>query len=99
MGSFVAELLVTLAAIQTYPAIGIISIIALLVTAYYVLTAVQKTFYGPLNHTTSHLEDIRAFQFFPRAVLVGCLIFFGLFPQIFISWISVSTKALLGISL
>ncbi|OIO39583.1 MAG: NADH dehydrogenase [Candidatus Omnitrophica bacterium CG1_02_46_14] len=96
MGSFVAELLVTIAAISTYPIIGVVSIIALLVTAYYVLTAIQKTFYGPLSHTTAHLVDINFFQWIPRAVLVGCLIFFGIFPQIFIQWISVSTKTLLG---
>ncbi len=96
MGSFIAELLVTVAAVQVYPVIGAVSIIALLITAYYVLTALQKTFYGPLNETTAHLKDINFFQFIPRAILVGCLLFFGIFPQIFIQWISVSTKALLG---
>lgn len=96
MGSFVAELLVTIAAISVYPVIGIISIVALLITAYYVLSAVQKVFYGPLCHAGEHLHDINFFQFIPRAVLTGCLIFFGLFPQIFIEWISVSTKALIG---
>ena len=96
MGSFVAELLVTIAAIATYPVIGIASIVALLITAYYVLTAVQKTFYGPVSEKSSHLHDIGFFQFIPRATLVGCLVFFGLFPQIFIHWVSASTKALLG---
>ncbi len=96
MGSFVAELLVTIAAVSTYPVIGTISIIALLITAYYVLTAVQKVFYGPVSHAGEHLHDITAFQFIPRAVLVGCLIFFGIFPQVFINWISLSTSTLLG---
>ena len=96
MGSFVGELLVTIAAISAYPLIGVVSIVALLVTAYYVLTAVQKAFYGPLNTHHEHFHDLDAFQFFPRAVLVGCLIFFGLFPNIFINWISGSTTALLG---
>ena len=96
MGSFVAELLVTIAAVKTYPVIGVVSITALLVTAYYVLTAVQKAFYGPVNPKHDHFHDIDFFQFIPRAVLVGCLIFFGIFPQIFIHWISVSTQTLLG---
>ena len=96
MGSFVAELLVTIAAISVYPVIGVISIVALLITAFYVLTAVQKAFYGPTNRATEHLKDIGPLQFFPRAVLVGCLIFFGIFPQIFIEWISVTTRSLLG---
>ena len=96
MGSFVAELLVTIAAISAYPLIGTISIIALLVTAYYVLTAVQKVFYGPVSEAGKHLHDINFFQFIPRAILVGCLVFFGIFPQVFINFISVSTKTLLG---
>src|SRR3990167_3772853 len=81
MGSFVAELLVTIAAIKTYPFIGITSIIALLITAYYVLSAVQKAFYGPVNKHHEHFTDIDFFQFVPRAVLVGCLVFFGIFPK------------------
>ncbi len=98
MGSFVAELLVTLAAVKTYPVIGVVSIVALLITAYYILTAVQKVFYGPVNPAhTGHLHDIGWFQFIPRAVLLGTLIFFGLCPQLFIGWVSVSTNALLGI--
>ncbi|MBI2095626.1 MAG: NADH-quinone oxidoreductase subunit M [Candidatus Omnitrophica bacterium] len=96
MGGFVAELLVTLAAVSVYPWIGITSITALLITAYYVLTAVQKVFYGPLREKSAHLEDVGFLQFFPRAVLVGCLIYFGIFPQVFIQWISLSTKTLLG---
>jgi NADH-quinone oxidoreductase subunit M len=96
MGSFVAELLVTIAAVKTYPWIGVISIVALLVTAYYVLTAVQKSFFGPAKVHHEHMKDIGFFQFIPRAILVGCLIFFGLFPQFFIGWVTASTKALLG---
>ncbi len=97
MGSFVAELLVTIAALGTYPVIGIISITALLVTAYYVLTAIQKTFYGPVSEKASHVHDISAFQIFPRAILVGCLVYFGIFPQVFIGWCTVSVKGLLGV--
>ncbi len=93
MGSFV--LLVTIAAVSTYPVIGTISIIALLVTAYYVLTAAQKVFYGSLSPAGEHLHDISFFQFIPRAILVGSLIFFGLFPQIFINMVSAWTANLL----
>ncbi len=96
MGSFVAEFLVMVAAVNTYPVIGVLSIIALLITAYYVLTAVQKAFYGPFNTHHEHFKDVDLLQFFPRAILVGCLFFFGIFPQVFIEWIWVSTKTLLG---
>jgi NADH-quinone oxidoreductase subunit M len=96
MGAFVAELLVTIAAISKYPVVGIISIVALLITAYYVLSAIQKAFFGPVSEKSSHCHDIGFFQFIPRAILVGCLVFFGLFPQTFIGWVSVSVQHLLG---
>ncbi|OGW91532.1 MAG: NADH dehydrogenase [Omnitrophica bacterium RIFCSPHIGHO2_02_FULL_63_14] len=96
MGSFVAEFLVTLAAVKTYPLIGVASILALLITAYYVLTAVQKAFYGPPNPHHADFKDITPLQFVPRAILVGWLVFTGIFPQVFLNWISVSVKALLG---
>lgn len=96
MGSFVAELLVTIAAVGTYPMIGITSITALLITAFYVLTAVQKAFYGPVNPHHADFKDLDWLQFVPRAVLVGCLIFFGIFPSVFLNWVSLSTKILLG---
>jgi len=96
MGSFVAELLVTIAAVSRFPAVGVISIVALLITAYYVLTAIQKAFYGPPSPHTEHLHDIGFFQFIPRAILVGVLVFFGVFPQVFIGFVSASTKALVG---
>lgn len=96
MGSFVAELLVTIAALSAYPLIGAVSIVALLITAYYVLTAVQKAFYGPVNHHHEDFKDIGFFQFIPRSILVACLVFFGVFPQVYIHWIEVSTRALLG---
>ena len=96
MGSFVAELLVTIAALSAYPVIGVVSLTALLITAYYVLTAIQKTFYGPVSEKASHLHDIGVLQFIPRAILVGCLVYFGIFPQVFIHWASASVKSLLG---
>jgi len=96
LGTFVAELLVTIAAVSVYPVIGIVSIVALLITAYYILSAVQRAFYGPFNMKHDEFADIKALQFFPRAVLVGWLIFSGVFPQIFINWAWHSTKFLLG---
>ncbi len=92
---FVAEFLVTVAAVNTYPVIGFVSITALLITAYYVLTAVQKVFYGPPNPRLHDLRDAGAWQLFPRAVLVTILVFFGIFPNVFLDWIRTSTHYLL----
>ncbi|MBF0253903.1 MAG: NADH-quinone oxidoreductase subunit M [Candidatus Omnitrophica bacterium] len=91
---FIAEVWVTIGAVSAYPAIGIASILGLLITAYYILAAMQKTFYGPANPRHDHLTDVGAWQLFPRAVLVCTLLFFGLFPGIFFNWIGASTRLL-----
>jgi NADH-quinone oxidoreductase subunit M len=96
LGTFVAELLVTIAAVKVYPVIGVLSIVALLITAYYILSAIQSAFYGPTNVKHEEFSDIGWVQFFPRAVLVSCLILSGIFPQVFIGWISITTKTLMG---
>ncbi len=92
---FVAELLVTIAAINAYPWIGFLSITALLITAYYVLTAVQKVFYGPPNPKLHHAPDIGPWQLVPRLVLISTLLYFGLCPNVFLNWIQTSTHFLL----
>lgn len=96
MSGFVAEFLVTLGAVQTYPAIGIISIIGLVITAYYVLSAVQAIFYGPHNSHHAPAPDVTPWQFFPRAVLIAVLILFGVWPQLFLNWVDFSTRLLVG---
>lgn len=96
MSGFVAELLVILGAVETFPVIGIISIIGLVLTAYYVLAAVRLVFYGKHSSHHSPAPDVGPWQFFPRAVLVAVLLFFGIWPRLFIQWIDFSTRLLAG---
>ncbi len=96
LSGFIAELLVTLGAVETYPMIGIVSIIGLVITAYYVLSAVQAVFYGVPHSHPVHTVDLGPWQFFPRAVLIGILLIFGIWPNLFLSWIDFSTRVLVG---
>lgn len=96
MSGFIAELLVILAAVDRFPLIGMLSITSLVITAYYVLTAVQKVFYGTPKKEYHNINDLSAWQFLPRAVLVFVLFLFGIAPQIFIHWVYHSTQMLLS---
>jgi NADH-quinone oxidoreductase subunit M len=80
LASFWGELLVFLAAFRVYPVRGAFAILALAVSALFMLRVVQRTFYGPQNESFAHLPDVSFSLGFPRMLLVTVLILFGLFP-------------------
>ncbi len=82
MSSFWAELLVFISAVKTYPVRGILAVSGLVVSALFMLRVVQKTFYGDKNPKWEHIPDVPLFLASPRIILVGILIFFGLFPRL-----------------
>lgn len=81
MASFWAELLVFISAVQVFPVGGIAALIGLIISALFMLRVVQKTFYGEKNEKWAHIPDVNGFQAVPRIILIGIIIFFGLFPK------------------
>ncbi|MFT5206695.1 MAG: NADH-quinone oxidoreductase subunit M [Candidatus Omnitrophota bacterium] len=94
---FVAEFLVIVGAIQAFPIIGIISTLALLITAFYVLSAIQSAFFGPVNSRFKDMPDIKSWQIFPRAILIMVLLVFGVAPKIFLDWIIPTSSHILQV--
>ncbi len=82
MSSFWAELLVFISAVKTYPVRGILAVCGLVVSALFMLRVVQKTFYGPRNEKWAHIPDVSLGLASPRIILIGILVFFGLFPRL-----------------
>jgi len=81
MASFWAELLVFISAVQTYPVRGILAVLGLVVSALFMLRVVMNTFYGEKNEQWAHIPDVPMSLAAPRIILVGVIIFFGLFPR------------------
>jgi NADH-quinone oxidoreductase subunit M len=82
MASFWAELLVFIAAVQTYPVRGILAVFGLVLSALFMLRVVQKTFYGEKNEKWAHIPDVPLNLAIPRIILVGVILFFGMFPRV-----------------
>jgi NADH-quinone oxidoreductase subunit M len=82
MASFWAELLVFVSAVQTFPIRGILAVSGLVVSALFMLRVVQKTFYGERNEQWAHIPDVPLFLATPRIILVGVILFFGMFPKV-----------------
>ncbi|MHC4975426.1 MAG: complex I subunit 4 family protein [Planctomycetota bacterium] len=85
--SFWAELLVFIAAVQTYPVAGVFAIAGLVISAAFMLRVLGRAMYGPRNPDWDHLVDARAWDLVPRVILVGVLLLFGFFPNLILDMI------------
>ncbi len=90
MASFWAELLVLVSAVKVFPVRGLFAIASLVIGALFALRVVQNTFYNAPNPKFAHFEDVTPFLALPRMILIGFMIFFGLFPQVMLGLIKSS---------
>jgi NADH-quinone oxidoreductase subunit M len=77
---FVAEFLVFVAAIQTYPALGIIAVAGLVITAAYLLRVLGRALFGAPNPARAGLVDLNGYEAIPRLILIGLLLLIGFVP-------------------
>jgi NADH-quinone oxidoreductase subunit M len=98
LASFWAELLVFLAALKTYPLVGLVIIGGLVLTAVYILRVFREAFFGEVNPRWESLRelDLVGWQLLPRAILVGVLLFFGFFPRALLDVIDGTTTTFLA---
>lgn len=94
LASFWAELLVFLAALKTYPSLGVAVVAGLVLTAMYILRVFQQAFFGPRNPKWDGLTDMEGWELLPRVILVAVLVFFGFFPNFFLGVIDPTTQIL-----
>jgi NADH-quinone oxidoreductase subunit M len=88
MSSFWAELLVFISSVKVYPIRGILAVLGLVISALFMLRVVQKVFYGDRNEKWAHIPDVGLFLATPRIILIGVLVFFGLFPRLILDVIN-----------
>jgi NADH-quinone oxidoreductase subunit M len=81
LANFWGELVVFVAAFSSYPVLGIVAVVALVVTALFMLRVVQRTFYGPQNQRYDGLPDISLWLGTPRIILAAVLLFLGFYPS------------------
>lgn len=93
--SFWAELLVFIAAIQTFPVLGIVAVAGLVFTAAYMLRVFGKAMFGPVNPKWDHLVEPTPFEMLPRAILVAVLLGFGFYPKPILDMIAPATQGFL----
>ncbi len=83
MCGFVGEVIVTFAAWKHSPAMGVIAAAVVVLTASYILWAIQRVYLGP-EYKGPHPEKLTPLtrrEFAIAAPLLAMAIFFGVFPQ------------------
>ena len=80
LSGFVAELLVFIGAFKTYPVITVICITGIVITAFYVLRAVQMMFYGKFSCHEEHLTDANRIEVMSLSLLMLFIVAVGFYP-------------------
>jgi NADH-quinone oxidoreductase subunit M len=90
LSGFVAELMIFLGAIQTYPIVGVLCVAAVAITATYILRLMARAFFGPFNPRWGWLHDMLPNEWTAAVILVAAMLFVGLYPAPFTNMIQAS---------
>src|SRR6059058_827028 len=78
---FVGEFLVLVGAFRTYPAAAVIAAGGVIVAAMYLLPALQRVIYNPLDKPeNARLPDLSARELAVLLPLVACIVWLGVYP-------------------
>ena len=91
LANFWGELMVFIAAIKVYPVRGVVAVLALVVTALFMLRVIQRTFYGPTNERYAHLPDVSFRLGIPRMILLFVLVLLGFYPSLLLNVIQTAS--------
>ena len=76
------EFLVLLGAFRTYPILAFISTTAVIISAAYLLWAIQRILFNPLDKPVNeHIPDLNRRELLLLAPLVAAIIWLGLYPR------------------
>jgi NADH-quinone oxidoreductase subunit M len=79
---FVGEFLVLLGSFRTHPVLAVLSATAVIFAAWYLLWAIQRILFNPLDKTENeHIPDLNRRELALMAPLVAGIIWLGVYPQ------------------
>ncbi len=103
MAGFVSEALTLVGSFQSadtrFQILVLISCLGVVLTAAYILWALQRVFLGPLNEKYKDYKDITGREIFSLAPLLFLCIFLGIFPFYLLDWMDIGVKDLMSILL
>jgi NADH-quinone oxidoreductase subunit M len=98
LAGFIAELNIFIGAFKTYPWAGALGIFAAMMTAVYILRMWTWTFFGEFNERWADLKEMTYLERGTAMLLLGSMLFMGLYPAPFIDRIQESVRLLPGVT-
>jgi NADH-quinone oxidoreductase subunit M len=98
LSGFVAEFHVFVGAFKTYPWAAALGIFAAALTAVYILRMMAMAFFGPFDEKWAELKDLTPLERATAVMMLGSMLFMGLWPAPFIDRIQESVRALPGLT-
>jgi NADH-quinone oxidoreductase subunit M len=82
LSGFISEFLAFLGLFDTMPIVTIISTAGIILTAVYVLRAVLKVTFGPMQAQFAGIRDARLIEAIPMITLIAFILLLGIFPSV-----------------
>ncbi len=82
LSGFVGELLAFLGLFDTRPIVTIVGMLGIILAAVYVLRAVLRITFGPMQEQWSTMKDARFIEALPMIALVAFILLLGLYPSV-----------------
>ncbi|MDQ0189408.1 NADH-quinone oxidoreductase subunit M [Alicyclobacillus cycloheptanicus] len=94
---FISEIQAFIGGFGTYPGISFVGVVGVILSAVYLLYAMQKTTFGPTAERYAALADARPLEYVPIVILTGLVLLVGVYPDVIGHLFGLSAQALLRI--
>jgi NADH-quinone oxidoreductase subunit M len=94
---FISEIQAFIGGFDTYPRISAVGVLGVILSAVYLLYAMQRTTFGPLENKYGQLADATPREYVPAVVLTALVLLIGIYPNVVGHLFNLSVNALMRI--
>lgn len=94
---FVSEIQAFIGGFGSYPTISFVGVVGIILSAVYLLYAMQKTTFGPTAENHAALADARPMEYVPIVVMTAMVLLIGIYPEVIGHLFGLSVHSLLRI--
>ncbi len=94
---FISEIQAFIGGFDTYPVISFVGVLGVILSAVYLLYAMQKSTFGPLDPRYGELVDATPREYVPALVLITLVFLVGIDPKVIGELFGLSVNALMRI--
>ncbi len=97
LSAFISEALVLLGSWQANPRLTMVAALAVILSAGYMLWALQRIWLGKLNEKYANIEEVNRREIFTLAPLAALVVYLGIYPTAVLDLMGASLNSLNGV--